>query len=224
MKTRSLHLTFSLAVIAATGAISSLSAACGGACACRVAPTDATPGAVTLSAETQALLLAQLADEGLAAEVYRGLGEHFSLHPFQNIPRAEDNHAAALRALLTAAGIDNLPTTRSAAMRPRRDALIEQGSQSEIEALRVGALLEEQDITDLRNLARQLPEDAAIALIQQLESGSHRHLNAFVRNLKKRGVAYVPQVLSQTDFDAIITTASPGHLPGPGRGMNRRNS
>ena len=211
-------------LFAAVVAAPSLPAACGGACACSIAPETAAAGSVSLSSQTQTLLLEQLADEGLAARVYRELGEHYPLHPFQNIPRAEDSHATALRTFLKSAGVDVGSLPPSAENGLQRDALITQGIPSEIDALKVGALIEERDITDLRKLATTITEPEAVSLIQQLESGSHHHLNAFVRNLKKRGVSYEPQVLSRTDFDAIIETRSPGQSHGNGRATDRQTS
>jgi len=226
MKTHLLLRAFRLSLFAAVGVIPSLPAACGGACACSM--TTATAGAATdavnLSLQTQTLLLEQLADEGLAASVYRELGEHYPLHPFHNIPRAEAAHATALRTLLKSAGVDVSDLSSSAETGPQHAELIAQGLPSEIDALRVGALIEERDITDLRKLAATITEPEVVSLLQQIESGSQHHLNAFVRNLRRRGVDYTPQVLSQTDFDAIIERRSPGQSHGNGRTMNRETS
>lgn len=225
MKLPILPRTLLFGLIATASSVSVLSAACGGDCACSVTPEIAATesGSLILSSQTQALLIAQLADEGLAASVYRELGDHFPLHPFQNIPRAEDTHAAALKSLLTSAGIDASTGSASAAATTERTQLISQGSQSEIDALKVGALIEERDITGLRKLATDIVEPEVVSVIQQLETGSHHHLNAFVRNLRQRGVTYTPQVLSQTDFDAIIEEGSPGQAHGQGHAMNRQN-
>ena len=225
MKRHLLLPSLGLSLLVAVAAVPSLPAACGGACACSISPnTAAADDSLSLSPQTQTLLLDQLADEGLAASIYRELGEHFPLHPFQNIPRAEDTHATALRALLKSAGVDVSSPAPSAKTTPMRAELIARGTTSEIDALQVGALIEERDITDLRKLATAISEPAAVSLIQQLESGSRHHLNAFVRNLRRRGVDYTPQVLTQTDFDAIIDLGSPGQSHGNGRAKVRQNS
>jgi len=52
--------------------------------------------------------------------------------------------------------------------------------------------------------------------------GSENHLRAFVRTLKIRGVVYTPQILSSTDFNAIIA-ATNTKRGGQGRGGNCGN-
>ncbi len=158
--------------------------------------------------ETLAALRAQYAEERMAARVYRTLAEQYpQLRPLQNIPLAEDRHAGSVATLLAAAD----PAFSLSAMikdpqySTLGDDLIARGRVSEIEALRVGAWIEEKDILDLRALAARLEHAGARAIVDQLERGSHHHLTAFVRNLRRRGVTYEPQLLSADDFGAILS-------------------
>ena len=43
---------------------------------------------------------------------------------------------------------------------------------------------------------------------ENLMKGSRNHLRAFVKNLATQGVTYVPQYMSQTDYQAIINSAT----------------
>jgi hypothetical protein len=82
---------------------------------------------------------------------------------------------------------------------------VAQGSASLIDALLVGAAIEEIDIIDIQNLVDALDGNDDIALVyENLMKGSRNHLRAFVRNLEGQGVVYQPQYLSQDVYDAII--------------------
>ena len=79
------------------------------------------------------------------------------------------------------------------------------GSLSVVGALQAGALVEERDIVDLH---------AAIAATDQRDlkkkygnilEGSAKHLRAFDRNLRRFGVIYEPQFLTQEEYDTIIS-------------------
>lgn len=183
---------------------------CGAApCGLDSAITDAQLPA--FDAETLALLHDQIAEERMAARVYRALGEVFpEVRPFQNIPRAEDRHGGAIATLL--AGSDPAFSLSAMIINPSYsslgDELIARGSASEVDALRVGAYIEEKDILDLQALAVRLKHDGAKAIVAQLEQGSHHHLAAFVRNLRSHGVDYTPQLLSAEAFSAIVSGES----------------
>jgi len=69
----------------------------------------------------------------------------------------------------------------------------------------VGALVEEQDIADLRAMVQATDNEDLRAAAAVLEAGSRNHLNAFVRNLRTRGVTYEPQVLTSADYGEIVT-------------------
>ena len=154
------------------------------------------------------LLRAQVEEETMAAQVYRALGKSYALRPFQNIPLAEDAHAAAVRKILATTPYAAAPanTLTDKKFITLRDELIARGNTSELEALRVGALIEERDIQDLRHVMAATKSTSVLETLQWLEMGSHHHLNAFVRHLRMRGEAYSPQLLSQTDFDAVVAT------------------
>ncbi len=187
------------------------SSACGtaGPCGLTAALTDETRP--QFDAETIALLRDQVAEERMAARVYRTLSERYPrVPPFQRIPLAEDRHAGSVTTLLASAD----PNFSLSAMisdssySTLGDELIARGSAGEVEALRVGAYIEEKDILDLRALAVRLDHAGAKAIVAQLEQGSHHHLNAFVRNLRRHGISYEPQLLSAEAFAAIVPGAN----------------
>jgi hypothetical protein len=84
------------------------------------------------------------------------------------------------------------------------DQLVARGSQSLVDALQVGAEIEELDIIDLQQRATDTPD---IALVYaNLEKGSRNHLRAFTRQLEQQHNTYVPVHLSQEAYDAILSS------------------
>ncbi len=84
------------------------------------------------------------------------------------------------------------------------DQLIEMGSKSEVDALMVGALIEETDIIDLQERIDQTNKLDIIAVYENLMKGSRNHLRSFVKTLSSYGVTYEPQLLSKAEYEEII--------------------
>ena len=83
------------------------------------------------------------------------------------------------------------------------DELVDRGSESLVEALKVGALIEDLDIVDLRSLQTDTAADIA-TVYANLEKGSRNHLRAFISNLDRRGETYTPSYLSTVEFEEIV--------------------
>jgi hypothetical protein len=184
---------------------------CAGACARLGVSTEP----LVLSDAAHAALQFQLDEERMAGELYLALGEKHAAQPFRNIPRAEARHRALLENLATRAGLPARPAPErghfaTAVIQARYDTLLARGQVSLIEALKVGALVEEQDIADLRALAATTDHPELKAAIAALERGSRHHLNAFVRNLRARGVEYEAQVLPPAELSQLTTTRGGG--------------
>jgi hypothetical protein len=82
------------------------------------------------------------------------------------------------------------------------DELVARGRTSLTEAFTVGALIEDLDIRDLRDLATDTPDVALV--FGDLERGSQNHLRAFVRNLDRLGATYTPTYLSAGELASIL--------------------
>jgi hypothetical protein len=94
------------------------------------------------------------------------------------------------------------------------DQLVAQGSKSLVEALKVGAAIEEIDINDLKVRMAATEQTDILAVYGNLLAGSENHLRAFVTNLERRtGEPYAPQYLDPGNYAAIIRSAgSAGQL------------
>jgi hypothetical protein len=157
-------------------------------------------------------LLFMREEEKLARDVYQAMNDLWGMRIFAQISWSEQNHMDALLALLQKYEIadpvgSNPPGVFSdPALQSLFDQLLDQGSQSLIGALSVGALIEDLDIDDLDGaLARADNLDLRTAY-QNLQKGSRNHLRSFVSVLARNGETYAPQYLTLVDFEEIISS------------------
>ncbi|NOQ89400.1 MAG: DUF2202 domain-containing protein [Gammaproteobacteria bacterium] len=150
-------------------------------------------------------------EEKLARDVYIYLFAEWGANVSDNIAESEQTHTDAILALLDKYDIAD-PVGNNAEgvfvntyLQALYNALIINGSSSLVNALYVGAEIEEIDILDIQALVDALEgNDDVAAVYESLLKGSRNHLRAFVNNLAKQGVDYVPLHLSQDVYDAII--------------------
>ena len=82
-----------------------------------------------------------------------------------------------------------------------------QANKTDVDALKVGATIEEVDIVDLQKHLKENDNEDIALVYDNLMRGSRNHLRAFVINLKARGITYSPQYLTQTEYNTIIASA-----------------
>ena len=82
--------------------------------------------------------------------------------------------------------------------------LVTNGSKSFTEALKVGAKIEELDISDLDKRIAQTKQPDILNAYNYLKKASENHLRAFVRRLKMQGVNYEAVILNKDEFNKIV--------------------
>ena len=165
-----------------------------------------------LSAEEVADLLHMREEEKLARDVYLALYDKWGLRVFQNIARAEQTHMDAVGDLLKTYGIpDPVAKTKDARgvfespkLQDLYKQLVAQGSASEIDALKVGATIEDLDIKDLNEAIARTTHSDIRQVYENLKRGSENHMRAFMSNLRARGADYTPQYISEAEFQQIL--------------------
>lgn len=164
-----------------------------------------------LSEEELNSILFMREEEKVARDAYIKLFEKWDQPVFDNISMSEQTHMGAILQLIDKYNLTDPVGTNGVGvfvnlnLQALYDALLPQGETSQIEGLKVGALIEEVDIIDLQNALSTFVDNQDIKMVyENLMKGSRNHLRAFVKNLKNQGVTYVPQHLSQEVFDAII--------------------
>jgi len=150
-------------------------------------------------------------EEKMARDVYRILYEIWSNPIFANIIESEQAHMDAVANLLTFYGIDD-PVTSDATGDFNDEAIVKLysdlvawGSRSEIDALLVGAYIEEYDIIDIWTAYDETDEDRILNVYQNLYEGSYNHLDAFVYVYELvAGESYIPEFLSVGDYKDVM--------------------
>jgi len=193
------------------GGVSTLGAALGAPAAAlaRARAQTTALSSSTLSPDEIAGLYFMREEEKLAHDVYLALYARWGTPVFDQIATSEADHTAAVLNLLNRYALPDPAAAlgpgvfQDALLQGLYDGLMAQGAMSEIEALKVGALIEETDIRDIRERVLQTDEAAIRDVYDHLLCGSRNHLRAFDRQLRSRGVIYTPVVITLQEWDAI---------------------
>lgn len=155
-------------------------------------------------------------DEKAAYDFYTIMSDKYKSAVFNNISQSEKTHMDKMSELAARFGINEseLGFNNGAGIFSNKkhqslyDEMILMGGYSVLDAYRAAARFEETDINDLRENLSKTSNEAIISTYQYLDEASQNHLRAFVRNMKKEGMNYKPFILSQDDFDKIMSVKS----------------
>lgn len=163
-----------------------------------------------LTADEEKSILFMREEEKLARDVYLKLYDQWQLMPFKNIAQSEQMHMDALLTLITRYNLKDPVGDKDNGVFENEDLqklyndLTSRGLQNQVEALKVGALIEEIDIRDLQqHLDRYIQNEDVKLVYNNLMRGSRNHLRAFSRNLEMRNATYTPSVLEQDQYNGI---------------------
>ncbi|WP_321997774.1 DUF2202 domain-containing protein [Draconibacterium orientale] len=174
-------------------------------------------------ADIEGLLLMR-EEEKLAHDVYLHFYGVYGQQLFLNIANSEESHMNAVLALLDGYGIED-PALEGGGEFSNEElgslysSLIDQGSAGLVEALKVGATIEDLDIADLQNLLAETENTDIIRVYENLLQGSENHMRGFVRNLKALGETYTPQFISVEEFETILAASNSQGYGAGGQGM-----
>lgn len=151
-------------------------------------------------------------EEKLARDTYLTLFATWNISVFENIARSEQTHMDSIGDLLVQYKLedpivdDSIGNYNNSILTDLYSDLIAQGINSTIEALKVGAFIEEMDIKDLQDFISRTDNTALIATYENLMRGSRNHLRSFINTLEIYGGSYQPTILSESEFNSIIST------------------
>ncbi len=168
---------------------------------------------VSLTSDDSTMLLQMREEEKLARDVYDTLYVKYGLKVFDNISSAEQRHMDAVKMLLDTLGLSDPALSEpgvftNPALQELYNALISQGAVSLVEALKVGATIEDLDIYDLEKFMEETNNQLILETFQSLTCGSRNHMRAFNSQLVSQEVHYTPVYISQEEFDDIINSTS----------------
>jgi hypothetical protein len=171
---------------------------------------DTFPKEPLSDAERNSLILMR-EEEKLARDVYTTLYAKWGSKPFYNISSSEQTHMDAVLTLLKRydiadpVGTNGFGVFKSATMQSLYKQLVQLGNKSNLDAFKVGATIEDLDIFDLKRLSTKVDNKDILYVYSNLEKGSRNHMRAFNRNIENLGSVYIPQYISQAEFDAIVS-------------------
>jgi len=145
------------------------------------------PGVI--SPEERASLIFMREEEKLARDVYVTMYQRWGRRTFKNISRSEETHMRAVLTLLNRysipdpIGANGIGEFTNSTLQDLYNQLVAQGNGSLVEALRVGVLIEETDIRDLKAGLLENDNEDIIFVYNNLLRGSQNHLRAFNQNL-----------------------------------------
>jgi hypothetical protein len=163
-----------------------------------------------LSTAEKTSVLFMREEEQLAHDVYAASASRYAPPIFANITSSEATHASAVATLLARYGVPDpmagLPTGTFATpdFQALHDSLVAASEVNLVEALEVGAQIEELDIRDIEAQKSGTDNADILRVYDQLLRGSRNHLRAFMKVLVQQGGSYTPKYISQSDFDAIV--------------------
>ena len=176
------------------------------------APTDSCycDFSATLSETEIEGLMEMREEEKLARDVYRTFYEMHNHVVFNNISKSEDAHTRAVLHLINGFGLadpafeeDGMFTSELFASLYKE--LTEKGNTSLVEALKIGAFIEEYDIADLEKLLDETENETISRVYSNLLEGSKNHIRAFTNALKRLGETYNPTIISQEQYELILS-------------------
>lgn len=194
---------------------------------------DVSDSSLDINEETHLIFMRE--EEKLARDIYTSLS---AIYPnatvFGNVDDSEQQHTDKVRETLENYGVEDPNTNDNLGIFTGQDYgwyfaekfayLVDRGSISELDALYVGAFIEELDMLDITQCPKAIVEtdngiddETACGLIytdnpdlarlyENLLEGSKNHLRAYVGNIEAvigEG-SYTAQVLTQEEVDAIL--------------------
>lgn len=163
----------------------------------------------TLTEAEVTSLMEMREEEKFAREVYLVMNTLYDYRVFANIAKSESAHTSAVLYLINGFGLtDPTPAGATEFSNPLFTdlyaQLTENGSASLVEALKVGAFIEEYDIADLERHLVEIENETLAKVYGNLLRGSKFHLKAFTNALKIQGETYTPTVISVEAYTEII--------------------
>jgi len=163
---------------------------------------------INLSTEDTNALLFMLEEEKLARDTYAYLDDLYGINQFSNIKLSEQSHINAVAKLVDQYNIAYtiLPygEFKIQEMQDLYNQFVEKGQIDAMNALEVGATIEDLDIADLEEFIEATSNISMISVFEMLQCGSRNHLRSFVSAIENSNESYEPQFLKVEEFNEIV--------------------
>ena len=149
-------------------------------------------------------------EEKLARDVYLTMFDTWGAVVFESIATSEQQHTDSVEDMIEKYRLsdpvvdDRIGVFVNPVLAQLYADLVARGATSSLEALYVGALIEEVDMVDLKHAIEEADNDDIRLLYENLMTGSRNHLRSFAGQIEDMGIVYEAQYLSQEEVDEII--------------------
>lgn len=149
-------------------------------------------------------------EEKLARDVYLFSYEKYQISIFSSIYQSEQTHMNSVLTLLNKYGIPD-PASSDRGVFENNDlqvlynSLTAQSAISSIEALKVGAKIEDLDINDIDHFINNTTKLDLLAVYDNLTCGSKNHIRNYTSQLTINGVTYIPNYISVAYYNIILS-------------------
>ena len=170
---------------------------------------DSTTETLTNTEKEDLLFLRE--EEKLARDVYLYAYDTYGLTISNNISQSEQMHMDEILALLNKYGLDDpaLPTRGefvNQELQTLYNQLTAQVDISELEALKVGATIEDLDIYDIEEFESNTDKNDLLDAYAKLRCGSRNHMRVYYSELSARGYTYEAQFISANELSDIVNS------------------
>ena len=165
-----------------------------------------------LSPVEESAILFMREEEKLARDVYLEMDSLWGARIFSNIAVSEQKHMDAVKKLITKYSLqdpvrpDRPGVFQNPQLQQLYDQLVAQGSESFVEALVVGATIEDLDIADLMVRLAEADNADVKTVFQNLLKGSRNHLRSFNDLLEANDITYTPQYIDAGSYESIVSS------------------
>jgi hypothetical protein len=163
-----------------------------------------------LSSEEIDGLMQMREEEKLARDVYLTLYDIWGIPTFYNISQSEQTHMDAVKALLDKYDLEDpikdftIGIFSDENLQKLYNELVSEGQKSIVDALKVGATIEDLDIYDLDKFLEETDNKDIQLVYENLKQGSENHMRAFVKVLEKYNASYSAQYISPDYLSEIL--------------------
>ncbi len=155
-------------------------------------------------------------EEMLAHDIYLAFSELYSLPVFRNISKSETRHTTTIKGLIDKYELED-PAARHETgifvdthFQELYTNLVDQGKTSFEDAIKVGLLIEDMDIADLKQAMEKEIDNEDINLVYgNLLSASKNHMKAFYFHASHKGLIYNPSYISELQYMEIRGSEKP---------------
>ena len=154
-------------------------------------------------------------EEKLARDVYVYAYNKYQISIFNSITQSEQKHMDSVLSLLNKYNITD-PATIKLGVFNNQDLQILynnlkiQVDISSVEALKVGATIEDLDINDIDDFTINTTKPDLLNVYDNLLCGSKNHIRSFTTQLSSTNVTYVPQFISFEEYNTILNSTNSG--------------